>query len=195
MKKYYRIILFNIVLNVLFVLLLNPVHANVLDFTTKDLVKMGAASIISLFIFLILSAIFITITTFVEFFVGWLFLKNKIDKPKNLLKAFLTVNIITWPISELILVITLSMLTNAKHHMLALMGTILVYFLVELIPIISEIFLLRWQLKGLYKKKHLNNMVPNQTTVLISISANLLSAFLGVIIELLLSTLFKFLTL
>jgi len=87
------------------------------------------------------------------------------------------------------------MLTNAKHHMLALMGTILVYFLVELIPIISEIFLLRWQLKGLYKKKHLNNMVPNQTTVLISISANLLSAFLGVIIELLLSTLFKFLTL
>lgn len=116
--------------------------------------------------------IFITFTA-MEFGVIFLALRKRVKNWVELLKAVLFVNLITFPITQIFALFLL-------HLTFKGMFFYNFHFIAELFPFIAEFFLLKWQFGLLYKSKAFSNLIKDDETLVITVAANALTFFLGV---------------
>ena len=125
------------------------------------------------YICVILPIIF-TITIFIEFGIIYFFLRKNITRNSKLTKAVLSVNLLTFPITQMIAFSFMMLFSDLNNF----------YFITELIPITLEFLIYLKIFKNFYYFKYFRSPVSTKTTFLSIITANLMTFAFGITISL-----------
>jgi len=111
------------------------------------------------------------ITVFFEFLVGFVFLRNFIERKIELFTCYFLIHLITFPITQLI-----------AYGLSYNFGSGEEIFLAELFPLVSEFLLLRIALNVLYKREILTKKPSNSKLFIIVFLANALTFIAGIFV-------------
>lgn len=107
-------------------------------------------------------------TAIVEYFIVLLFVKNYLKKKFSLLKSIFLINLITFPLTQLLALFISDFL-----------GLTFLIYLSELVPFIGEYYLLKWQFNKLNIKNILTVLPNKKRIILIVVLMNLLTFLAG----------------
>lgn len=165
MMKFKNLLYILLIPSMLSLIIVPSVHANPI---------MVGPSLKGLFYICVILPIIFTITIFIELGIIYFFLRKNITRNLKLTKAVLSVNLLTFPITQMIAVSFMMLFSDFNNF----------YFITELIPITLEFLIYLKIFKIFYHFKYFRSPVSPKTTFLSIITANLMTFALGIAISL-----------
>ncbi len=134
----------------------------------------------TIFIIMVGSILIFALFVAIEFVIVYLFLRHIVRKKIELFKVVLLINLIVFPITQILALVLLQMTFKGYFFQNF-------HYFAEFFPFIAEFFLFRWQFAHLFKEKVLKKQIKDDMVLVITLAANAVTFFLGVIILSLLS--------
>ncbi len=167
-KSISRSLFISTVIFLFFFIFVKPIYANMIDFTLTDL-TLGLGFIAAVFF----------ASSSVEFFISYLFLKKNLKNKINLYKCLLMINLVTWPLTQIVFINLYNQHVELYGFLDSKISLGIKMLIAELLPIIAEFFLLRWQFKD-RRVNPLKESITNKMIFLIDLTMNLASFALGI---------------